>query len=1342
MALPQWLRWLVILSAAAVACGGEDSTPVSPPATTPPPTVAPEPRLAPVVMPQPHFLPLTQGLAQEATPPFGTTFGSTRKDDLYQPYLPPPDTSKIRLTWQGNGFTRVEGEAGAIPGSHPIYVVSPNTGYAAATYSDSNGRFSTIIAAPPGSWVIVKYDPTDGSLMPDVWSSLLDQSFRGTEGYPHILENPRPARVNAAPGATVMVPFEPPLGQGVPFVIGGATLPEHLDFQLSGHMELAQAQPGGTVLLSGTLTVYAHRRSAAAVEGKILTLPVQLSRLFNQEGMPRTPENQFFSTILTPTGMPVEQRGGRTLANGMLESQALVRAAESNVLEAPFTASITLPKKLSEGIYNLWVEPFAEPLGSSLEGPRPEVNPLMANRALPLPPFTIGKPAQPHLIWTLLTDVLSADGSRGTIAREDRRIFQLSSRIATQSRHFIVPRVSRETGEPIAYRLEPYLPMIAHGDRYIPNVPNITFKFPSGQITVRITRPDGNVDNLGPAPFIGAGSRTPMTGEGFLLDDGGGHLADVLQLTTGERAFSYAFPAYGEYTIQMTGWVEDIYGNSYEGGGTYTVFVAEPLDIEPATLPMTPFQVGDALNPGVTVLPGVPAEVEVRVTLLEESDPARQVTYLVKGRANRFGTFTPSTETPPVEMTGPGEFVVETTARYTDESGVLWMGAIRWGMVVETPGSPLIAHGRRGRDDTPLAEVRPWFLSDRGDETHVWLPYHSGDVLWQRDLDAARIGITVQDREGLVSAAMDAWAQQWGNGDLGELAAIGELPLTFATRYGYSAAQEPQEIMAYGYWYAGIERASERVREMVSDDGAATGYWRFEERYAMQPGMGLAGDLPNDFKFQFGGGVFRDTTRDINRYAIYGSLWVQLPDSDPAGSRVFPPFRGAAGGPDGGPIMRLGDREIDLFLIPLAVRPGTVLEAGDTFSFSGQVGPPLDSQVEVTVTGPGGFRRTITGQANKVGYFYDPAQDFAVRDPGVYHVSVSVTHTGETSAGPVEPPYPTGSILSAAENGFDVYVVEQDSPALTTKHPWRSVVNGRGAVPLSLELPADATAGTLHYTIGMPGFLLETGAVDVSGPAATVVYDPIRLAETFPNIDVFGRVRETSLSDTVWVGVLLETVDAQGATVFHARHMTLQGPDLLAPPQGGTIGTAPPPIGRPASAAACTPREITLYGEGFESGAIGWTLNPASAWEVVGLKNGGHALRGRGRVRAYPPDNLPWEEAIWRLQVRWETGQVYLNVQVPGANRYVIKLDTAYSQLQKYLPPLPGEQIDTTFIPHPANQWHIIEVGLRDGAVMVWVDGTLETVFTDSDPLTLGSFWVEVVDGVAYFDDLVVCQAP
>ena len=57
----------------------------------------------------------------------------------------------------------------------------------------------------------------------------------------------------------------------------------------------------------------------------------------------------------------------------------------------------------------------------------------------------------------------------------------------------------------------------------------------------------------------------------------------------------------------------------------------------------------------------------------------------------------------------------------------------------------------------------------------------------------------------------------------------------------------------------------------------------------------------------------------------------------------------------------------------------------------------------------------ISGKANKVGYYYDPASDFEIKEAGIYEVYVQVTHQGATSAGNVEAPFPNGGILEALE---------------------------------------------------------------------------------------------------------------------------------------------------------------------------------------------------------------------------------------------------------------------------------------------------------------------------------------
>ena len=83
------------------------------------------------------------------------------------------------------------------------------------------------------------------------------------------------------------------------------------------------------------------------------------------------------------------------------------------------------------------------------------------------------------------------------------------------------------------------------------------------------------------------------------------------------------------------------------------------------------------------------------------------------------------------------------------------------------------------------------------------------------------------------------------------------------------------------------------------------------------------------------------------------------------------------------------------------------------------------------------------------------------------------------------------------------------------------------------------------YTISMPGFILEEGTLEPGEEVLEVVYDPARLQEDFPNIDLTERGEgEPGLSDEVFISVLLSGTDASGQRVHAAKTITLVGEDI------------------------------------------------------------------------------------------------------------------------------------------------------------------------------------------------------
>jgi len=313
----------------------------------------------------------------------------------------------------------------------------------------------------------------------------------------------------------------------------------------------------------------------------------------------------------------------------------------------------------------------------------------------------------------------------------------------------------------------------------------------------------------------------------------------------------------------------------------------------------------------------------------------------------------------------------------------------------------------------------------------------------------------------------------------------------------------------------------------------------------------VQGDQPNDFKFQYVGVVYRDLDSGHNEYLGQGSGWIFIPDEDPAGSRVMPPFAGPGNGgwtTEGGPILTLQGEEIHIFILPTGTRPGAVLQAGDVFRFAGHVMPTLDSRVAVTVTAPGGQRYVGGGRANYVGYVYDPDDDFIVDEPGLWAVDARVWHDGQCSGGTTVPPYPSGDVLGSEAGRYWFYVVPASSPRLDVSSPapgFLSFEDGVKPITVTGSVPAGLSGATVDYTISMPGYILAHGQVTPSGDTYRIIFDPAALHQDFRNLDLVGRDEwRPGLADTFAIGLLLRG-QSGGDTVVQANTITIQGEQVF-----------------------------------------------------------------------------------------------------------------------------------------------------------------------------------------------------
>ncbi|MBN1147540.1 MAG: VCBS repeat-containing protein [Anaerolineales bacterium] len=933
---------------------------------------------------------------------------------------------------------------------------------------------------------------------------------------------------------------------------------------------------GDLLSLSGQLRLYSPAiDSGVDVDAIHAAGHLNLRRLFDEDGDPLAARNYFMSTILTPTGLPIQRVEHASEALNQHFSVDDLQYLGGNAIGGSFNSTFQIPEGTLDGVYRPTITWDIQNVPTSTTWLAAYiVHTTYDSTEAPLPPLRVGTAGQPRLIWQLLMEDFTL-GTRGVGALEDAGKFALASQIVTQGAPLIVPPIEEHDGSAITYRLEPFLPMISYTDRRMPTPPLIPFDLPGGELCVSVQAPDASVQDLGCEAFAQSFNRTKTTRGGWDLNSGTVQLEDVYSLMAASDRFRVSFDQYGEYTVFMTGAVNDLWGNTYTGGGEYHFLSAHPLDIDPGVLPGTPLAAGDAFNPALQVNPGVEADITLTVTHYPNSDPAQVQTFVRSGKANRYGYF--HDDGAPIVLSQPGEYRVDLLAVYTDPDGKIYAGAQTWGGVVMTPSNQaqLLAHGRRGLDSLTYIPNH-WFVNQRdlvippGSVSHSLNPYYNGDVYWSRMSDgpvggdSLILGASVYDLIGEIETAIQERLARENPplsppGSASERFSKGEMPLFISTlsekpaQYvlGQIGASISDDVDQIAYSYRSSQRPGVRVRELVAEDSESGGYWRLDTLYDDQLGIGVLGDQANDFKFQYIGAVYRDLVSSHNEYAGQGSSWIFIPDDDATGSRAMPPFAGYGGWTsEGGPLMTLKGQEIHMFILPTGVRPGAILEVGDTFHFAGHIMPTLDSMLQATVTAPGGTQYSVDGQANQVGYFYDPQDDFVVNVPGLWTVDVDIWHEGSCSGGSTSPPYPHGDVLGSDGGRYYFYVAPASAAGLAITAPspgFLQFSNEVTPIEISGLLPGGLSQPVLDYTIRMPGYILQQGQLTPSGTSFSLTFDPLALSADFPNIDLVGRDRHVpGLADTFTINLLLRG-KLGGQDIYQAASLTLQGEQVFAP---------------------------------------------------------------------------------------------------------------------------------------------------------------------------------------------------
>lgn len=1087
----------------------------------------------------------------------------------------PPDASLITVgSPDVDGQATITGADGAVPPASGVAIINLSSGTLITATATAVGAFNATTFAPPGSALLIKYDPS-GEFVNLLWQ----EAQNGANDVTYF---------TALPGTTIHVGAPAP-GTGQYLDTGFFGNFEGLEWAgwwLSGTVSGPGSagdldiQPGDQITITGSLRVTSPALNCSGSPSFTPSAEVHIRYVFDEQGRNHPWGMWFVSNLFTPTGLPIEHEAGGEVIQIASTALSGMSCLSQHTAEGTITVTATVPGHFPPGMYRpeLFLHDNGVPTTTDL--PRVLVwynfDPIAH-----LPLLRLGDPSPPKIPWTLFGNELS-NGHRGVSAREDEGDYTMLTRIVHPPKRTVVPMFDERTGEPVTYQLEPGSLWISSNDRRMPGPPFIPLVLPGGELMVEVLKPDGSVDQVGPAPIKQSLVRTPTTPGGHPIDEGTGHVGDIYHLYGGDGTFAYEFDQYGEHTIFVTGFVEDVYGNFYPITSTYDLLIARILDLDPAQLPTTPYVVGDHFAPGLHVFPPVPADVSVRLIHMPLSDPTQAITTPVTGQANEYGYFQPVPGLA-IPFAERGEFRVDISAVYTATDGTLWAGHTTWGNVVEGSAPLIEAHGRRGMDVEgdldPNNPPPPWFNVNTVPSQYlgkeIYYPYFRGDVHWGDETEGVSPGdsihpaVTLKDLTGPSETIYDLMRSHfprarnryrwppvdWSLAGLEKRLDVHEAPLFITTQSGVDPAVNPEEVDMWGYWYGSSERPDVHVREMISEDGHGTGYWRFNDTYGYQIGEPADGDHQDDLKWEFGGVVFRVPGQGINEYAIYSSLWVLLPQNDPVGARVAPPFQDATGASfNGGPIMTLLGEEIDVLFLPKGVRPGDVLEVGDTISFSGHVGPPLDSRVDVTITAPGGTQHAATLRANKVGWVYDPTFDFVASEPGRWTVAVAVEHDRAYPGNGTTPlTHNTGTVLGTnippTPGQYEFYVVEASAPRLVIFNPKPGFIAWPqdGITPIPIQGQALPGTTEVYFTVHDKGVVMSQGVIspDQAG-YFSLIYDADQLNTLFPMLSLTAREgRWRGLADEVAIHFLAMTpAGPQAATVtLIGEEVFLQGTD-------------------------------------------------------------------------------------------------------------------------------------------------------------------------------------------------------
>jgi hypothetical protein len=861
--------------------------------------------------------------------------------------------------------------------------------------------------------------------------------------------------------------------------------------------------------------------TAKGIKVDAFLLLLTAERTFDADGILRLPSDEKMSTLLTPTGLPIE--GGvqgavttrfgyrfRTPVDELVSVPLATMPTYAGGRLAVFNVAARLPDNLPPGIYRLRLD-----YGFAAKTTRYNLNgESFATRGFPKgpcdtetysPPVLASAPhvsgrmvdattIKPRVPWVLL-NAYNSNGYRGVIAEEDRLNFGLSSRNLIQD-DVILPRFNESSPTSVlTYSLEPQFPTDTIFTRQ-----NIPWDYTKGELTMQITQPDGKVVDLGTAPFAGNSGVWPTTRNGKF---------------TARKP-----PMYGQYTVRATGWTQDVWGNRYEGGGTYKFWIAKRITLATATFQGQSYPVGNRYGRDTGFAPAVPAQVNVTASLFVNSDRNNVRTITYAGKASAGGIFGTAQGVKPLPFDAPGEYLAHVSAQYTDADGHLWVQSMHHAGVVYPLDTPIVAHGKKlsvkgtllDRGDT---QVEGWTEPDTGVQhlEHINFPYNAGDVL---------LIATEQQTSNKIEPVL-TWADKVNPAAYdSKIQGIGLTNIRIQTSNGYSPHLFPEYITDWQYYYAAAPRPGFMGRFIVSEDGSRAPYWHLSpQTFGGQIGASSNGDSAGEIYRLLGGVVIRNRGQ-APQYAGYQANAFTIP-AGTKNNRVIAP---------GAEDLLGSTREKARVFLAMNARPGMAYDLGTTFAPAFQIDPMLPVAMKFTLYYPDGRQAVSQGSGDASGSWAGAASTLDV--PGVYRYTVEGEWNGYKAVVPGLP-----------KEGGLMFVIEPERPASAPALAFNLPPISKFDAAKGIKLTGTSTAATVTYAAVIPGAVIGQGTVPVTAGKFEYLFDPAAINRTTPTYDTVNvTTKLPELADVVHFTFYSQEKAADGKTYGSFVRLIIRGNTL------------------------------------------------------------------------------------------------------------------------------------------------------------------------------------------------------